>query len=133
MSRTVHDRLNGVPCPRSAETKPQSAASLLVYIRHDAGHCIVSFIGSLTSTTRATIDGVADLISGEESVVLDLSRVEVVDEWGANAVGVLVNMVRARGGRFQMAEMDGRMFASLRPPANDSGRFPYLLRAELDQ
>ncbi len=124
MSRAVHGRFDGVPCPRAAETKPQSLASLLVYIRHDARHCIASFIGSVTNATRSTIDGVADLISAEQSVVLDLSRVEMVDESGADAVRMLVNRVRACGGRFQMAETDGRMFASLRPPTIDSGTFP---------
>jgi anti-anti-sigma regulatory factor len=113
MSVAIPDR-HGVRSPRASQTEALPISSLLVYLRHDAQNCIASFVGALTSTTRATIDGVVDLIAGEPSVVLDLSRVEVVDRGGADAVEVLVNSVRARGGHFRMADTDGPACASLR-------------------
>lgn len=113
MSAAIPDR-HGAVSPRASRTEPLRTGSLLVYLRHDAQNCTASFIGALTSATRATIDGVVDLIAGEPSVVLDLSRVEVVDRGGADAVEMLVNSVRARGGHFRMAEMNGPTPASLR-------------------
>ena len=115
MSDAIPDRHDGPSSPRASQTERLPIGSLLVYLRHDAPNCIVSFIGALTSATRATIDGVVDLIAGEPSVVLDLSRVEVVDQGGADAVEVLVNSVRARGGHFRMAEANGPASASLCP------------------
>lgn len=114
MSGAIQDRYDG-PLPLASQTKPLPIASLLVYLQHDAQNCIASFIGALTTATRATIDGVADLIAGEPLVVLDLSRIEVVDEGGADAVEVLVNSIRAHGGHFQIADSKGRMSISLRP------------------
>jgi hypothetical protein len=102
------------PSPRPSQGEAPPIASLLVYLRHDAQDCTATFIGALTSATRATIDGVVDLIVGEPSVVLDLSRVVVVDRGGADAVEVLVNSVRARGGHFRMAETYGPAAASWR-------------------
>jgi anti-anti-sigma regulatory factor len=113
MSAAIPDR-HGVLSPRASQMEAQPISSLLVYLRHDAQHCIASFVGTLTSATRATIDGVVDLIAGEPSVVLDLSRVEVIDRGGADAVEVLVNSVRARGGHFRMADTNGPASASLR-------------------
>jgi hypothetical protein len=115
MSGAIPDGHESVVSPRATQTEPLPIGSLLVYLRHDAQNCIASFIGALTSATRATIDGVVDLIAGEPSVVLDLTRVEVVDQGGADAVDVLVNSVRARGGHLRMAETNGPAFASLRP------------------
>jgi anti-anti-sigma regulatory factor len=115
MSGAVPDRHDGSVFPRASQAEPPPIGSLLVYIRHDAQNCIASFIGALSTATRATIDGVVDLIAGEPSVVLDLSRVEVVDQGGADAVEVLVNSVRAYGGHFRLAETNGPVSASLRP------------------
>ena len=107
---------DGVPSsPRPSHREALPIGSLLVYLRHDAQDCTATFIGVLTSATRATIDGVVDLIVGEPSVVLDLSRVEVVDRGGADAVETLVNSVRARGGHFRMAESNGPASTCLRP------------------
>jgi anti-anti-sigma regulatory factor len=106
MSAGIPDR-PGVLSPRAPQREAVPVSSLLVYLRHDAQNCIASFAGALTSATRATIDGVVDLVAGEPSVVLDLSRVEVVDRGGADAVEVLVNSVRARGGHFRIAETNG--------------------------
>jgi hypothetical protein len=113
MSAAIPDR-HGVLIPRESQTEALPIGSLLVYLRHDAQSCIASFVGALTSATRTTIDGVVDLIAGEPSVVLDLSRVEVVDRGGADAVEVLVNSVRARGGHFRMADTNGLASASVR-------------------
>jgi hypothetical protein len=113
MSAAMPDR-NGVPSPRGTQMDALPISSLLVYLRHDAQNCVASFVGALTSATRVTIDGVVDLIAGEPSVVLDLSRVEVVDRGGADAVEVLVNSVRARGGHFRMADTNGPASASVR-------------------
>src|SRR5580692_7829760 len=110
MSDVMPHRLDGRGSPRGPQMEPPPIDSLLVYLRHDAQNCIASFIGALTSATRTTIDGVVDLIAGEPSVVLDLSLVEVVDQGGADAVAVLVNSVRARGGHFRMAETNGPVF-----------------------
>jgi hypothetical protein len=115
MSSAIPDRYDGPVSPRASRTEAPPIGSLLVYLRHDAQNCMASFIGALTTATRATIDGVVDLIAGEPSVVLDLSRVEVVDQGGADAVEVLVNSVRARGGHFRMAETNGRASACWRP------------------
>jgi anti-anti-sigma regulatory factor len=114
MSGSIHDRYDG-PLPLACQTKPLPIASLLVYLRHDAQNCIATFVGTLTTATRTTIEGVADLIAAEPSVVLDLSRIEAVDEGGADAVEVLVNSVRAHGGHFQIADLKGRRLISLRP------------------
>ncbi len=115
MSGANPDRHEGPISPGASQSEPLPIGSLLVYLRHDAQNCIASFVGALTSATRATIDGVIELIAGEPSVVLDLSRVEVVDQGGADAVEVLVNSVRARGGRFRMAKTNGPASASLCP------------------
>jgi hypothetical protein len=114
MSGAIPDRHDGSVSLRAPRMEAPPIGSLLVYLRHDAQNCIASFIGALTTATRTTIDGVVDLIAGEPSVVLDLSRVEVVDQGGADAVELLVNSVRARGGRFQMAETNGPPSPSLR-------------------
>lgn len=97
----------------SRSTEPQTP-SLVVSLRRETHRCIASFSGALTARTRATIDGVADLIAGERSVVLDLSRVDAVDAGGADAVEVLVSSVRALGGHLQMTGARGRLGAALR-------------------
>jgi anti-anti-sigma regulatory factor len=104
MSGAILDRQHGPFSAGAPQMKALPVVSLLVYLRHDAQNCRATFIGALTTDTRATIDGVVDLIAGEPSVVLDLSRVEVVDQSGADALAVLVDSVRARGGRFRMVE-----------------------------
>jgi hypothetical protein len=115
MSGAIPDQYDGAVSSLASQTEPLPIGSLLVYLRHDAQNCIASFIGALTTATRSTIDGVVDLIAGEPSVVIDLSRVEVVDQGGADAVEVLVNSVRGRGGHFRMAETNGPESAHLRP------------------
>ncbi len=117
MSRMVHDGRNESLFSSASETEAP-IASLVVYLHREAYRCIASFSGALTAATRATIDGVADLLAGEQSVVLDFSRVDVTDEGGADAVEVLVDSVRAHRGHFQMAESRGRMGACLRGRAS---------------
>jgi hypothetical protein len=112
LSPTLHDRRHE-PQRSSISGTEAPIASLVVYLHREAHRCIASFSGALTAATRATIDGVADLLAGEQLVVLDFSRVDVIDAGGADAVEVLVNSVRAHGGHFQMAESKGRMGASL--------------------
>jgi MFS superfamily sulfate permease-like transporter len=121
--RTVHDRRDEPESSSSSESEAP-IASLVVYLHREAYRCIASFSGALTSATRATIDGLADLLAGERLVVLDFSRVDVIDAGGADAVEVLVNSVRARGGHFQMADSWGRMGASLRARIARSFRDP---------
>jgi anti-anti-sigma regulatory factor len=74
-----------------------SDASLVVRLHRDARNCTASFRGSVTETTRTTINGLADLLAGEESVVLDLRRIEVIDRHGADALEALIDSVRALG------------------------------------
>ena len=69
----------------------------MVRLHRDANNCTPSFSGSLIDITRVTIDGLADLLTGEESVVFDFSRTDVVDNHGADAVEVLIDSVRSRG------------------------------------
>jgi anti-anti-sigma regulatory factor len=104
MSGAILDRHHGPFSPGASQTEAPPVVSLLVHLRHDAQNCTATFIGALTAATRATIDGVVDLIAGEPSVLLDLSRVEVVDQSGADAVAMMVNSVRARGGHFRIVE-----------------------------
>jgi len=81
----------------------QSVTSLLVHLRHDVSRCVASFSGSITDATRITIDGVANLIAGEQFVILDFSLVDEVDSSGAEAVAVLVRSVQARGAQLRIA------------------------------
>jgi anti-anti-sigma regulatory factor len=117
MSRTVDGRRDE-PFTSSDAQIDAPIGSLVVYLHREAQRCIASFSGALTAATRGTIDGVADLLAGEQSVILDLSRVDFMDAGGADAVEVLVNSVRARGGHFRMAEARGRTAALLRARAN---------------
>ena len=126
MSRTVHGRRDEPLTSSSSRIDPPIEA-LVVYLHREAQRCIASFSGALTAATRGTIDGVADLLAGERSVILDLSRVDFIDAGGADAVEVLVNSVRAHGGQFRIAEARGRGAASLRARANG-----YRLPASVD-
>ena len=92
----VRDRRDE-PQRSSASETEAPIASLVVYLHREAHRCIASFSGALTAATRATIDGVADLLAGEQLVVFDFSRVDVIDTGGSDAVDVLVNSVRAHG------------------------------------
>jgi anti-anti-sigma regulatory factor len=117
MSRTVQGRRDE-PLTSSASQIDPPIESLVVYLHREAQRCIASFTGVLTAATRGTIDGVADLLAGEQSVVLDFSRVDFIDAGGADAVEVLVNSVRAHGGHFRMAGARGRTAASFRARAH---------------
>jgi anti-anti-sigma regulatory factor len=103
MTGGMHDRYGATLSRRATAAEP-SIASLVVRLHHQGHSCIASFSGALTATTRATIDGVANLVNGETAVVLDFSRVDVVDDVGAHAVETLVQSVRARGGKLQISE-----------------------------
>jgi hypothetical protein len=113
MFDAVRDRDDRSLAFRASQTEPP-IASLVVYLRSAAERCIASFIGSLTDTTRVTFDGVADLIAGERSVVLDFSRVDEVDNGGADAIEVLVRSIRARGAHLEV----------IRPTRRTSGSLP---------
>jgi anti-anti-sigma regulatory factor len=123
MSRTVRGRPHEPLSSVVGESEPPTP-SLVVYLHREAQRCIASFSGALTSATRATIDGVADLIAGERSVVLDFSRVDVVDAGGADAVEVLVDSVRALGGHLQTIGSRGRMSGGFRAPSRTSWPIP---------
>jgi anti-anti-sigma regulatory factor len=101
MSVGVQNGIQGSASIPSSETAPP-IASLVVHLHRDAQQCTASFGGSLTDTTRVTIDGLADLLTGEESVVLDLSRIDEVDKHGADALEALVETVRALGAHLQI-------------------------------
>jgi len=132
MSWTFQDRRDETESSTASEME-QPIASLVVYLHREAHRCIASFSGALTAATRATIDGVADLLTGEQSVVLDFSRVDLMDAGGADAVEVLVNAVRSRGGHFQMAESRGWNGASLGTRAIGHRLLPSFLSTRYDR
>jgi anti-anti-sigma regulatory factor len=100
VSGAIHDGDGGSPAHRSS-AMGTPVASLVVHLHHEGCRCIASFSGALTATTRSTIDGVADLVADEESVVLDFSRVDVIDDAGAHAIEMLFRLVRVRGAIFR--------------------------------
>jgi anti-anti-sigma regulatory factor len=106
MSVGVHNRNQ-----QSASNPPSETAlptgSLVVRLRRDAKQCIASFSGSLTDTTRTTMDGLADLLAGEESVVLDLSRIDAVDIHGEEALEALIDTIRALGAHLLILSIPG--------------------------
>lgn len=83
------------------------AASLVVYLHRDADHCTASFDGSLTNTARVTIEGLVDLLAGEESVVLDFSRIDMVDNDGSDAIEALIDSIRSRGAHLLVEHPSG--------------------------
>jgi anti-anti-sigma regulatory factor len=103
ISNVEHHQYELVSSSELSEPK-QSATTLLVQLQHDVSSCIAFFSGSITDATRTTIDGVADLLAGEQSVVLDFSRVEEIDSSGADAVATLARSVQARGAHLQIAQ-----------------------------
>jgi anti-anti-sigma regulatory factor len=103
MAGAMHDRYGETPSRRATARDP-ATASLLVYLHHQGHRCVASFSGALTAATRSTVDGIANLIAGEESIVLDLSRVAVVDEDGTDALETLVESVLAHGAQLQICE-----------------------------
>jgi anti-anti-sigma regulatory factor len=108
MSTGVQDRHDGSPSLQPSETA-RPIASLVVRLHRDVNSCTASFSGALTATTRITIDGLAELLAGEESVVLDFSRIDVVDKHGTDAVKVLIDSVRARGTHLLMVPSHKRV------------------------
>jgi hypothetical protein len=102
MLDTGRDRDNKSPSFSTFAPEPPGAP-LVVHMHRDAQSCIASFSGSLSDTTRVTIDGVADLIAGERTVVLDFSRVDEVEKGGAEAVEAMIQSMRARGTEVRMA------------------------------
>jgi len=99
--------------PDSSPSAPSPATeslitSLVVSLHRNAESCTAAFSGSLAESTQATIDGIADLIAGEESVILDFSRADVADQGGADAVEVLVRIVRARAAELQITQPRSR-------------------------
>ena len=112
MSVVVPNRGDKSLSPPAPDTQ-QPSASLVVHLHRDAQSCIASFSGWLSDATRVTIDGIADLLSGEESVLLDFSRAEVVDQGGADGLEGLVFTVRAQGARLQMVQPRTRRGRSL--------------------
>lgn len=113
-----------LPCFSAMSRPKESVTSLLVYLRHDVHSCTASFIGSITGTTRVTIDGVADLIAGERSVTLDFSGVDAIDTSGAEAVAVLVRSVQDSGAYLRITQPRTRTVASLCEQAQVGPRWP---------
>jgi anti-anti-sigma regulatory factor len=112
MSIVVPHRGGRSGSPLAGRTQP-AIASLVVHLHRDVQACIASFSGSLSGTTGVTIDGIADLISGEESVLLDFSRADVVDQGGAEALEALLLSIRQRGARLQVVQPRNRRGRSL--------------------
>jgi hypothetical protein len=102
MTLAIHNRKERSLSRQRSESE-QGIASLVVRLYRDERSCIAYFSGALTEKTRATIDGIADLIVGEVSLVFDFSRIDVVDRGGADAVDVLIRSVRLRGAHLKMA------------------------------
>jgi hypothetical protein len=92
------------PWARQASETGSPPTALLAYLHRDANSCIASFIGGLTVTTRNAIDGVADLIIGEAAVVLDFSRVDLVDIGGARAAARMIRAILLGGSHLQITE-----------------------------
>lgn len=132
MSGLVHERHDGALSSPNSETEPQ-LDSLVVYLHLEEESCIASFTGALTIKTRATIDGVADLIAGEKSVVLDLSRLDVVDKGGADALDVLVRSVQARGAHLLMRQPRRRIDGLVPTRPIGHRRAPSVLRTGSDR
>jgi hypothetical protein len=106
MSVGVHKRNQGsASIPPSEAAQP--IASLVVRLHRDAKQCTASFSGSLTNSTRTTIDGLADLLTGEASVVLDLSRIDAVDIHGEEALEALIDTIRALGAHLLILSIPG--------------------------
>ena len=106
MSVGVHNRNQRSPSIPQSETALK-IASLVVRLHRDADQCTASFSGSLTDTTRMTLDGLADLLTGEQSVVLDLSRIDAVDNYGADSLEGLIDTLRALGSHLQIVSIPG--------------------------
>jgi anti-anti-sigma regulatory factor len=92
------------PLDHRSSDRESSIPALVVYLYRDADSCIASFNGALTATTRSSIEGVADLITGETRVTLDFSEVDVVDHGGAAAARQLARSVRLRGSKLKVVE-----------------------------
>ena len=106
MSVGVHEGNQGSASIPNSETA-LTIASLVVRLHRDANQCTASFSGSLTDTTRITLDGLAELLTGEQSVVLDLSRIDAVDNHGADALEALIDTLRAVGSHLQIVHIPG--------------------------
>jgi anti-anti-sigma regulatory factor len=116
MSGAVHERKDISPYSSTTEIEP-SLGSLVVHLRLKEQTCIVSFSGAITDKTRVTLDGVAELIAGEDSVVLDFSRIDVVNRAGMDAVDILVHSVLSHGAHLRMTQPKTRMGKAFRTQA----------------
>jgi MFS superfamily sulfate permease-like transporter len=125
MSIVVPPRGGRSLSPLAGKTQP-AIASLVVHLHRDEQRCIASFSGSLAGTTGVTIDGVADLISGEESVLLDFSRADLVDQGGVDALETLILSIRQKGARLQVVQPRNRRGKSLSCRRGDDRRSPTL-------
>jgi ABC-type transporter Mla MlaB component len=103
MSSAIPGPLKRLP-PLRPGAAMQPVASLLISLRYDGRRYVALFRGALTAATRATLDGVADLLVGESSVLLDLSQLDVVDEGGAAALTALVDSVRGHGVQLRVTD-----------------------------
>lgn len=131
MSTVVPDRHERSLSSQASETEPLWG-SLLVYLHHQEQSCIASFRGALSTATRTTVDGIADLIAGEESAVLDFSGAHVVDDGGADAVEALVHSIRTRGAHVEMAEPRTRLGTALSGRTSEYRFPPSILRPGTD-
>ena len=104
MSGAILDRHHGPFSPGASQTEAPPVVSLLVHLRHDAQNCTATFIGALTAATpshdrRRCRPDRGGAVGGPRPL-----EVEVVDQSGADAVAMMVNSVRARGGHFRIVE-----------------------------
>lgn len=106
------DRQRRTPARRASEMELPTP-SLVVYLHRQANSCIASFSGALSIATQNTINGIAELIVGEISVLLDFSQVDMVDVNGVDATTMLTSISSVAWSHLQIIE----------PKRQESGSF----------
>jgi anti-anti-sigma factor len=90
--------------PARAEAVDRSESMLTVTLRTVGSTCVLALAGELTATTVAALEAQIEqlaLIAGRD-VVLDLQRVEHLDDVGANVLTGFYHYARGRGQRMTM-------------------------------
>jgi hypothetical protein len=77
----------------ASKADPLPNGSVVVYLRPNTQNGIATFAGALINAARMTLD-IAGSIAGEESVILDLSRVDLQHEGGVDALQALIHWMR---------------------------------------
>jgi anti-anti-sigma regulatory factor len=132
MSSASHERHDISLYSSTAEIEP-SPDSLVVHLRLKERTCIVSFSGAITDRTRLTLDGVAELIAGEDWVVLDFSRIDLVNRTGMDAVDMLIHSVLSHGAHLRLTQPRTRAGGALLTRAWDYRFSDSMLPGESNQ